>query len=288
MLLADFIRGSVAALAPLYPVEEARSIIHLLCEERLGTRSYTHIVDPGYEVPAHRQAELDDAVARLGRGEPVQYVLGYTDFCGHRFQVNRSVLIPRPETEELVREAVVRALRLDRPARVLDLCTGSGCIAWSVLLDVPDAEVVAVDVSADALDLARTQFPGRAPLFLQADVLDTAQDFPYGPFDLILANPPYIRESEKARMRPNVLDYEPPLALFVPDGDALLFYRAIARWARRFLRPDGTGIVEINEDLAPQTAAVFREAGFRHVHQLDDFSGKPRFVLFSEFNHNEP
>ena len=283
MLLSDFIRRRAAELTPLYPVEEARSIVYLLCEERLGTRSYTHIVDPGYAVPEHRQAELDASLARLSRGEPVQYVLGYTTFCDHRFQVNPSVLIPRPETEELVREAVVRALRLDRPARVLDLCTGSGCIAWSVLLDVPDAEVVAVDVSAEALDLARSQFPGRTPLFLQADVLDTEQDFPHGDFDLILANPPYICESEKALMRPNVLDFEPELALFVPDGDPMLFYRAIARWAQRFLRPDGTGIVEINEGLAPQTEEVFRAAGFCHVHPLEDFSGKPRFVLFSEY-----
>ena len=280
MRLADFIRGSVAALEPLYPTEEARSIIHLLCRARLGTRSYTHIVNPEYEVPASAQADLDAAVARLATGEPVQYVLGFTEFCGHRFQVNRSVLIPRPETEELVREAVVYALGLDHPARVLDLCTGSGCIAWSVLLDVPDAEVVAVDISADALDLARSQFPGRAPLFVQADVLDTDQDFPYGRFDLVLGNPPYICEREKALMRPNVLDFEPPLALFVPDDDPMLFYRAIAKWAGRLLRPGGLGIVEINETLAPQTEAVFREAGWQSVRHQVDLGGKPRFVLF--------
>ena len=279
MRLSDFIRGSVAVLEPLYPVEEARSIIYLLCEERIGTRSYTHIVSPEYEVPATAQADLDAAVARLAQGEPVQYVLGYAEFCGHRFQVNPHVLIPRPETEELVREAVVFALGLDHPARVLDLCTGSGCIAWSVALDVPDAEVVAVDVSAEALDLARTQFPGRAPRFLQADVLDTGRNFADGAFDLILANPPYICEREKSQLRTNVLDHEPGLALFVPDDDPLLFYRAIARWAQRLLRAGGLGIVEINETLCPQTEAVFRAAGFSVRHQLD-FRGKPRFVLF--------
>lgn len=254
-------------------------MIYLLCQERIGTRSYTHIVDPACCVPAVAQAELDAAVARLVRGEPVQYVLGYTEFCGHRFQVNPSVLIPRPETEELVREAVVYALGLDRPARVLDLCTGSGCIAWSVLLDVPDAEVVAVDVSAEALDLARSQFPGRSPLFLQADVLSET-DIPGGPFDLVLANPPYICEREKALMRPNVVDFEPALALFVPDEDPMLFYRAIARWASRLMRAGGLGIVEINEGLAPQTEAVFREAGWRQVRHQVDLGGKPRFVLF--------
>ena len=119
-----------------------------------------------------------------------------------------------------------------------------------------------------------------SPSFLQADVLDTEQAFPYGPFDLIVSNPPYVLERERAQMRPNVLDWEPALALFVPDDDPLRFYRAVARWARRFLRPGGVGLVEINEALGPETAGVFRTAGFKNVQNLPDFYKKVRFVRF--------
>ena len=139
--------------------------------------------------------------------------------------------------------------------RVLDLCTGSGCIAWSVALSVPGTEVVGVDISEPALAVARSQDFAReckerkakAPLFVCADVLDTEQDFDHGTFDLILSNPPYITESEKDRMHRNVLEHEPHLALFVPDGDPLVFYRAVAAWSRRFLAEEGRGMAEINE-----------------------------------------
>ena len=179
----------------------------------------------------------------------------------------------------------------------LDLCTGSGCIAWSIALEIRDAEVTGVDLSETALSYARQQFGGTppssadslsssadliggSPSFLQADVLDTEQAFEGGPFDLIVSNPPYVLERERAQMRPNVLDWEPALALFVPDEDPLLFYRAIARWSQRFLRPGGVGIVEINEALGSETADIFREAGFKNVQNLPDFYKKVRFVRF--------
>jgi len=210
--------------------------------------------------------------------------------------VGPGVLVPRPETELLVAEAVrtLQEMEPDRAPRVLDLCTGSGCIAWSIALDVRDAEVIGVDLSETALGYARKQFEpsfagpsssfagltGESPSFLQADVLDTEQAFPYGPFDLIVSNPPYVLERERAQMRPNVLDWEPALALFVPDDDPLRFYRAVARWAQRFLRPGGVGLVEINEALGPETAEVFRNAGFKNVQNLPDFYKKVRFVRF--------
>lgn len=324
MLLSDFIRGGGARLESLYPSPEARGLVLMLCRELLGVTNYTHIVEPQTAVPAEREAELSDALARLCAGEPIQYVLGYAEFCDRRFAVGPGVLIPRPETEQLVAGAV-RALRemdLDRPPRVLDLCTGSGCIAWSIALDIRDAEVVGVDLSETALGYARNQFGGsglvpdgqkessslqhptnqqicggpafrcgnarqgqaaarQSPEFLQADVLDTEQEFPYGPFDLIVSNPPYVMERERAQMRPNVLDWEPESALFVPDDDPLRFYRAIARWAQRFLRPGGVGLVEINEALGPDTAAVFSGAGYRNVQSLPDFYKKIRFVRFA-------
>ena len=283
MLLSDFIRNGTARLETLYPSPEARGLVLMLCEELLGVKRYTHIVEPETAVPPEREAELTAGLDRLCAGEPVQYVLGVAEFCGHRFAVGPGVLVPRPETEQLVAEAV-RALRemdLDRGPRVLDLCTGSGCIAWSVAKEVRDAEVVGIDLSEEALRYARNQFPtGSAPVFLRADVLDTEQDFPYGPFDLIVSNPPYVLERERAQMRPNVLDWEPGLALFVPDDDPLRFYRAVARWAQRFLRPGGAGLVEINEALGPETAAVFRDAGFKNVQILPDFARKNRFIRF--------
>lgn len=284
MLLADFIRDGIARLEALYPSPEARGLVLMLCEEKLGVRNYMHIIEPQTQIPAGREAEMEQDLQRLCQAEPIQYVLGVTEFCGHRFAVGPGVLIPRPETELLVAEGV-RALRemdLEGVPQVLDLCTGSGCIAWSVALEIRDAQVIGVDLSEAALGYARNQFAGNAPVFMQADVLDTEQEFPYGPFDLIVSNPPYVMERERVLMRRNVLDYEPAEALFVPDGDPLLFYRAIARWAQRFLRPGGVGLVEINEALGDETAGVFRGAGFKNVQIRRDFYGKARFIRFSD------
>ena len=281
MLLADFIRDGAARLEKLYPSPEARGLVLMLCRELLGVTNYTHVVEPRTVVPEERLPELEADLARLCAGEPIQYVLGVAEFCDRRFAVGPGVLVPRPETELLVAEAVrtLQEMELDRAPRVLDLCTGSGCIAWSIALDIRDAEVIGVDVSETALDYARKQFP-QGPSFIQADILDTEQVFPYGPFDLIVSNPPYVLERERAQMRPNVLDWEPGLALFVPDDDPLRFYRAVARWAQRFLRPGGVGLVEINEALGPETAEVFRAAGFKNVRNLPDFYQKERFVRF--------
>ena len=288
MLLADFIRDGAARLEKLYPSPEARGLVLMLCRELLGVTNYTHVVEPKTAVPADRLPELEADLERLCAGEPIQYVLGVAEFCDRRFAVGPGVLVPRPETELLVAEAVrtLQEMDLERAPRVLDLCTGSGCIAWSIALDIRDAEVIGLDLSERALGYARNQFGGsglvrQSPEFLQADVLDTEQDFPYGPFDLIVSNPPYVLERERAQMRPNVLDWEPGLALFVPDDDPLRFYRAVARWARRFLRPGGVGLVEINEALGPETAGVFRTAGFGNVQMLPDFYKKVRFVRFS-------
>ena len=174
------------------------------------------------------------------------------------------------------------------PVRVLDLCTGSGNIAWSVALGVPGARVVGVDISEAALDVARSQnfsadlksTGALAPTFVAADVLDTEQEFNYGSFDLILSNPPYIMEKERALLRKNVVDYEPASALFVPDDDPLLFYRAVARWSERFLSPDGKGLTEINEVLPKETVAVFRDSGFGEIDVIKDFFDKNRFVFY--------
>lgn len=298
MLLTDFLKKGIAALEPLYPTAEARSIVLMLCEAVIGTKNYTHIVDPQYQIDKKGEQPLAEAMVRLQAGEPIQYVIGKTEFCGRSFHVNRDVLIPRPETELLVREAVkladmTRRIRIPfgksaEPVRVLDLCTGSGNIAWSVALAVPGARVVGVDISEKALEVARSQNFSQelkakgalAPTFVAADVLDTEQEFNYGSFDLILSNPPYIMEKEKPLLRRNVLDYEPASALFVPDDDPLLYYRAIARWSDRFLSAEGKGLTEINEVLGKETLAVFGDAGFGQTDIVTDFYDKNRFIFY--------
>lgn len=281
MLLADFIRRSISRLEELYPSPEARGLVLYLCEERLGVRNYTHIVEPEYEIPRGSLPGLESDMDRLCAAEPIQYVLGYTEFCGRRFNVGPGVLIPRPETELLVVEALKEIDVREAPCRVLDLCTGSGCIAWSVALERPDSEVFALDISDVALEIARAQHAEHSPEFVKADVLEDASRFDQGEFDLLLSNPPYIMENEKQAMRPNVLRYEPDIALFVSDGDPLVFYRAVARWASLHLKLSGVGIVEINESLGEETAAVFVKAGFGRTDIISDFFGKSRFVKFA-------
>ena len=298
MLLTDFISRGVAALEPLYPTAEAHNIVLMLCESLIGTKSYTHIVEPKYSIDKKWEQPLAEAMVRLQAGEPIQYVIGRTDFCGHSFRVTRDVLIPRPETELLVREAIKIAGRIHRmripygksaePVRVLDLCTGSGNIAWSVALGVPGARVVGVDISEAALAVARSQnfsadlkaTGALAPTFVAADILDTEQEFNYGSFDLVLSNPPYIMEKERPLLRKNVVDYEPDSALFVPDDDPLLYYRAVAKWSLRFLAPDGFGLTEINEVLPEETKEVFANSGFKEIDVVKDFFDKNRFVFY--------
>lgn len=332
LLLKDFIAEAVCSLLPLYPEGEARSVVLLLCGDLLGTKSYTHIIEPGTLVPAEKEDALRRAVERLRAGEPVQYVTGRAEFCGRMFNVNPSVLIPRGETEQLCAGARREAGRMAREGgpfgraaagapesgiRILDLCTGSGCVAWTMALDVPGARVTGVDISDGALRTAESQpfsaadagFSAggaglpmgaagspvvaagltaggpacgtwEAPSFVKADVLDT-ENFPdLGTFALVLSNPPYVRDSEKALMRVNVLDFEPHLALFVPDSDPLVFYRAIALLSKRLLAAGGTGMAEINEDLAAPTARIFSDAGFSGVEVLRDINDRNRMVVY--------
>ena len=286
MLLKDFIVSSRHALSELYPEGEARSLVDGLCGKILGVTPQTHILQPGFCIDSARLPLLEDGLSRLLRCEPLQYVLGEAWFLGRRFKVTPAVLIPRPETEEMVDMALRKAGNLSRdagrPLRVLDLCTGSGCIAWSMALGLPQSEVTGLDISPEALSVASSQFDGdNRPRFVLSDVLDPDCLKDGGRFDIFLSNPPYVRESEKALMSRNVLDWEPGLALFVPDGDPLRFYRAEATLAARLLSPGGFGLVEINEAYGQEVAGLFRDAGFRDPEVLKDLSGRDRFVLFS-------
>ena len=298
MLLSHFIKTSIAALAPLYPEEEARSMVMYYCTEVFGFPVYQHITEPSTEVPEDLLEMAMDDMRRLAASEPLQYVLGYTEFCGRRFAVDERALIPRAETEVLCQEAEKLVARpsggTPSAPRILDLCTGSGCIAWTLALDLPGAQVVATDLSQDALDLADSQFrtasgrPSRLskgalrPRFVKADLLDvdaTVAAAGEG-FDLLTANPPYVMVAEKADMRQNVLGWEPHMAIFAPEEDPLVFHKAIAEVAMRVLVSGGCGIVEINSEIPDQTAAVFTAAGFEDIRIIPDYFDRPRFISF--------
>lgn len=300
MLLREFVLSAREKLSTIYPESEANAIAGALCTEFLDVQAYSFMLEPAMQLKEARLSKALAALDRLMKNEPLQYVLGYAEFYGNRFNVSPSVLIPRPETEELCRHAIDRAMQLYRsrsvygskaaPVRILDLCTGSGCIAWTMAANVPGSRVVAVDISAGALEVASSQkidIPkDRKPIFVQADVLDTpalkeALDGEL-PFDIIISNPPYVMDSERAKMRNNVLDYEPELALFVPDADPLIFYRKIADLSVSLSETDISGFLEINEALGSATAGIFKEKGFKNVEIQKDLSGKERFVFFGK------
>lgn len=293
MKLKQLIAESVKTVSRCYPEEEAREMVFAYLEYAFGTKKYTHIIEPDYEISEDGLSQAQQAFDRMASGEPLQYVTGEAYFYGRRFSVTPSVLIPRPETEILCQNVLV-ASGAGRGSRILDLCTGSGCIAWTLALELPGAEVVAVDISEEALMVASGQDLAeetsgkfaRQPRFIKADVL--SQPLPgLGVFDVLVSNPPYVMESEKALMRRNVLEHEPALALFVADEDPLIFYRAVARWAQALLQPDGFGVVEINEALGPETSAVFTEAGMTDVNIVCDLAGRNRFVTFRKAKHTE-
>ena len=291
MLLAQLIRVGVEVVSRMYSEREAREMVFAFLEHHLGTRRHTHILEPEHEVSDEASSACMAAFERMADGEPLQYVTGEAYFYGRTFMVAPGVLIPRPETEILCRMAADACKGRGETVRILDLCTGSGCIAWTLALECPGAAVTAVDISQDALAIASSQnFTDEinvsgafSPEFISADVLSAPSEAicRNTPFDIIVSNPPYVMDSEKALMRSNVLDHEPHLALFVSDEDPLVFYRAVAEWADRMLAPGGFGVVEINEALGRETMEVFRTRGFARCSVVRDLYDKDRFVTFS-------
>ena len=286
-----------------YPnLRERDALVSSMVVDFLHLPGYAIVTDPFAEIPESDASAFLNCARRLSEGEPYQYITGWCEFGGRVFSVAPGVLIPRPETEYLCRLAgqKLRDSSLAGRLRILDLCTGSGCIAWTLALDFPDAEVVGLDVSAQALDIACGQFadcktPGSTPCsprFAQCDILRgpsatgglkdwkdgaSLDDFFAGPLDAIISNPPYILEKERVLMRRNVLEHEPDLALFVPDCNPLLFYKAISDWALELLRPGGLLLVEQNEALPAETAELF--SGFSRCETVNDLSDKPRFTF---------
>lgn len=266
------------ALLPYYDEREAQAVVRMMLEERFGL-TLTDIVCGGVaRLDASQQAELQGMMAKLEQGEPIQYVMGYAPFYGRHFHVEPGVLIPRPETQQLV-EWAVEEMGKNAARSVLDIGTGSGCIAISIALEASLAEVSAWDISTDALRIAR----GNAAS-LHAVVDFRQQDALHAPmedrekWDLIISNPPYVMEKERREMADNVLRHEPSLALFVPNDDPLRFYRAIARYGKHALRPGGTLLFEINPLLAEDMLRLLEDESYQHVQLIADAFGKSRFT----------
>lgn len=284
------------ALAPRYGETEARAIAFLVLEEGFGVTRTDVYADKVRHFSSEEEQEWGVICKRLASGEPVQYVLGRATFLGRNYRVTPATLIPRPETEGLVALALQAAKEIvaargndsalphstvlppARPLHILDVGTGSGCIATSIALELRDAaHVEAWDISDAALDVARLNAHelGANVNFAHIDLLaaDTTKQF-----DLIVSNPPYVLESERANMEDHVLAHEPASALFVPDDDPLRFYRALARLAQSCLVPGGTLAVEVNRAFADETAALFRTTGLSAVAVHPDCFAAPRFV----------
>lgn len=263
-------------LEPLYGNGEARAVTDYVLDVCFGLSKADIMCGAVEEMTAEKTAELNKIFGRLTEGEPVQYVLGRAEFSGRWFNVRPGVLIPRPETEELCAWITADSKAADCP-KVLDIGTGSGCIAITLQLNMPESKVTAWDISADALDVARenAQLLGANVNFVRQDALNAK---PEGEWDVIVSNPPYICEKEKKDMAVNVLEHEPHTALFVPDADPLLFYRAITRLAVQTLSKGGRLYFEINPIYADDTCRMMRAEGMTAVELRSDMYGKQRMA----------
>ena len=282
-------------LAGVYDQREARAVARMLVEEKFGL-SFTDIICGGVEALSDADKQwIEAAVKRLEQGEPIQYVLGWAWFAGLKFNVRSGVLIPRPETEWLVNSICANSVPSnDRPLRILDIGTGSGCIALSIKQRLPEAYVEAWDISTEALAIAADNARSLSldivlrqqdALNITPNVLSTTPNdnngAPNDPlfWDVIVSNPPYICQRERADMARNVLDHEPSTALFVPDTDPLLFYRAITRYAISSLNDGGRLLFECNTLYAGDTARMMNDEGMTATQVYDDCFGKPRFAV---------
>jgi len=264
-------------LARMWPREEAEAMAASVIREYTGMDRARQLAFGSLEVESNTAGKIMSAAHRAYKGEPLQYIFGYTEFCGHRISVEPGVLIPRPETEEMT--SLIIKENPGFSGTVTDLCTGSGCIAIALSLAFPDAKVYATDNSAKALRVAtRNVSASGASVQLSASDVLTQVPSTMPQSNIIVSNPPYVTEKEKKAMHMNVLDHEPHEALFVPDADPLLYYRSIVTISDAVLAGNGCIWLEINESYADETARLFRHDIYRSVKVIEDIRGKPRFV----------
>lgn len=269
-------------LTSYYDIQEARGIVRLLLSDLYGMSLTDICVGALDRLTEEQTQQIEDAMLRLEKGEPVQYVTGKAHFCDRTFLVSPSVLIPRPETELLCQLIADndQTVTGNGEIRVLDMGTGSGCIAITLALSMQNASVEAWDVSAEALNMAKSNAEslGASVSFEQIDILGLDENNVERCYDIIVSNPPYICNKEAAQMEHNVLDFEPHLALFVPDETPLLFYSTIARFARQALKVGGALYFEINPLYADALCSMLSSLGFANVTIHVDQFGKQRFI----------
>ena len=276
--IADIEQQFVKELAPLYDTGEVRHLFAMLLEDRLGWSRHDYLLRKQEVADDRQTAQLLQALTSLKKAEPIQYLLGYAWFMGMKLTVNRSTLIPRPETEELVQLVTSRQ---SAAQRIIDIGTGSGCIAIALKKALPATSVYALDVSDEALDVAKQNANSQqVPIeYIQADILEWDSFFqPDLLFDVVVSNPPYITQREQGEMHPNVLAHEPHLALFVDDHTPLLFYDHIASFAWQHLRPGGALYFEINRNYGTEICDLLAKKGYREINLQQDLHGADRMV----------
>ena len=286
MKIKDTIQLFRDELKNLYSAEEIENFIFFSMNEFLGfTRRHLQL-KANQSLGEKETERFKTILSQLKNNKPIQYILGHTEFYGLKIRVNEHVLIPRPETEELIELILQENQSINS---ILDIGTGSGCIAIALKKNIPKANVSAIDVSDEALLIAKANaiLNQTQISFLQADILTPLSskrrvEGESGTFDVIVSNPPYVRISEKEKMSKNVVDYEPHLALFVKDEDSLVFYKAIADFALENLSPSGKLYFEINEALGNDIKKILIEKGFKNVEIKKDMSGKERIAVGSK------
>lgn len=284
-MLQSLFRDVTKTLSSVYDQHEARTLSFMLLEHLFNVSRVDILADKDTTFSAFQRNQLQGMLDRLVKHEPIQYVLGETEFYGLTLEVGPGVLIPRPETEELVEWVVTDLDGIVPSPSIADVCTGSGCIALALASRLPSAMVRATDISEEALTIARRN-ADRCSLPIDIRQADALGDTPFGDedttssilFDAVVSNPPYIRQSERANMEANVLEYEPELALFVPDQSPLLFYEAIARAAMSRLKPSGALYFEINSGLGPQTLGMLANLGYVATELRKDAYGNDRMI----------
>jgi len=280
MLLKIYRTTFLQELSALYDAQEIESFFYLILECFHNKKRIDLALDPDMEMDAMHLLRWESVLAELKKEKPIQYILGETEFYGLPFLVNENTLIPRPETEELV-EWIIKSTNYERQStklRILDIGTGSGCIAISLAKNIPNAEVFAIDVSEKALATANknAEINKVEVNFVLKNILETEELG--GQFEIIVSNPPYVRNLEKAEIKPNVLEYEPHLALFVEDTDALLFYRKITQLAQHNLSENGMLFFEINQYLGTETVELLVDLGFKNIELKKDIYGNNRMI----------
>jgi release factor glutamine methyltransferase len=287
--IKDVFSAFKQSLATVYDASEIEALTLMIISEISGISKAMIKAFPENLITPIQAEKLNNILTRLQTGEPIQYILGHTEFYGLNFKVNPSVLIPRPETEELVEWAILSVgsgqwavSNSDKQfaGSILDIGTGSGCIAISLKKNLPAAQVSAIDISTDALQTAK-QNAGLNEVevnFIHQDILNIKSEIEIPKSEIIISNPPYVTLHDKAQMHTNVTDFEPHTALFVPEKDPLIFYKAIADFALKNLIPNGLLFFEINENLGKETVEMLESKGFKDIELKQDMSGRDRMI----------